>query len=112
MDAILAFPPLILAMGVTVGLGVGLKTAAIGTVLPSIPWYARLMRSEVIQIRTRPFIEATAALGATQKRIIARHILPHTVTTMAVQTRFFLGYDFHIGRAGLPARAQKYSTPE
>ena len=45
MDAILAFPPLILAMAVTVGLGVGLWTAALGIALVSIPWYARLLRS-------------------------------------------------------------------
>ena len=51
MDAILAFPPLILAMAVTVGLGVGVFTAGIGIALVSIPWYARLMRSEAIRIR-------------------------------------------------------------
>lgn len=52
MDALLAFPALVLAMAVTVGLGIGLKTATVGIILPSIPFYARLMRSEVIQVRS------------------------------------------------------------
>jgi peptide/nickel transport system permease protein len=113
MDAILAFPPLILAMGVTVGLGVGLRSATIGIALASVPWYGRLVRSEVIRIRTRPFIESTVALGATRTRIIARHILPHTVTTVAVQTAAAFGYAIlalaALGFVGLGAQVP---TPE
>ncbi len=67
MDTILAFPPLILAMAVTVGLGVGLSTAAIGIALVSVPWYARLLRAEALRIRSLPFIEAAHAMGATQR---------------------------------------------
>ena len=52
MDALLAFPALVLAMAVTVGLGIGLKTATVGIILPSIPFYARLMRPEVIQVKS------------------------------------------------------------
>jgi peptide/nickel transport system permease protein len=85
MDAILAFPPLILAMAVTVGLGVGLKTAAIGATLVLIPWYARLVRSEAIRIRSLPFIEAAHAIGASRRRIIARHVVPHVMPTLAIQ---------------------------
>ncbi|MEQ9226033.1 MAG: ABC transporter permease, partial [Parvibaculum sp.] len=47
MDAILAFPPLIFAMAVAIGLGPGITSAVIGVVLASIPWYFRLLRSEV-----------------------------------------------------------------
>src|ERR1035437_1279372 len=81
MDAILAFPPLILAMAVTVGLGVGLNTAAIGIALVSVPWYARLLPSETIRIRSLPFIEAAHAMGATRSRIMRRHIIPHMLPT-------------------------------
>ena len=113
MDVILAFPPLILAMGVTVGLGVGLTTATIGIVLPSIPWYARLVRSEVIRIKHRPFIESTIALGSTRPRIIIRHILPHTMTTVAIQTAAAFGYAIlalaALGFVGLGAQVP---TPE
>jgi peptide/nickel transport system permease protein len=92
MDAILAFPPLILAMAVTVGLGIGLDTAAIGVALVSVPWYARLLRSEALRIRSLPFIEAAHAMGATRGRIIARHIVPHMLPVLFIQMAAAFGY--------------------
>jgi peptide/nickel transport system permease protein len=92
MDAILAFPPLILAMAVTVGLGVGVTTAAVGIVLTSIPWYARLLRSDALSVRGRPFIEAARALGADRSRIVRRHVLPHVVPTLLIQGASVFGY--------------------
>ncbi len=92
MDAILAFPPLILAMAVTVGLGVGLGTAAAGVALVSIPWYARLLRSEALRIRSLPFIEAAHAMGATRNRIIARHVAPHMLPVLFIQMAAAFGY--------------------
>jgi peptide/nickel transport system permease protein len=92
MDAILAFPPLILAMAVTVGLGVGLNTAAIGVALVSVPWYARLLRSEALRIRSLPFIEAAHAMGATRRRIIARHVVPHMLPVLFIQMAAAFGY--------------------
>ena len=81
MDALLAFPPLVLAMAVTVGLGVGLVTAAIGIVLTSIPWYARLRAQRraagpLARRSSRPRV----ALGATPRRHHrCRHILPNVL---------------------------------
>ncbi len=92
MDAILAFPPLILAMAVTVGLGIGLDTAAIGVSLVSVPWYARLLRSEALRIRSLPFIEAAHAMGATRGRIIARHVVPHMLPVLFIQMAAAFGY--------------------
>lgn len=92
MDAILAFPPLILAMAVTVGLGAGVTTAALGIMLTSIPWYARLLRSDALSIRERPFVEAANALGANRSRTIRRHVLPHLLPTLLVQAGSVFGY--------------------
>lgn len=92
MDAILAFPPLILAMAVTVGLGIGLNTAAIGVALVSVPWYARLLRSEALRIRSLPFIEAAHAMGATRGRIIYRHVVPHMLPVLFIQMAAAFGY--------------------
>jgi peptide/nickel transport system permease protein len=92
MDAILAFPPLILAMAVTVGLGIGLNTAAIGVALVSVPWYARLLRSEALRIRSLPFVEAAHAMGATRGRIIARHVVPHMLPVLFIQMAAAFGY--------------------
>jgi peptide/nickel transport system permease protein len=113
MDAILAFPALILAMAVTVGLGVGLKTAALGIMLTSLPYYARLLRSEVMRIRSLPFIEATHAIGARRTRIMARHIVPHVVSTLLIQGAAVFGYAIltlaALGFVGLGAQVP---TPE
>jgi peptide/nickel transport system permease protein len=100
MDAILAFPPLILAMAVTVGLGVGLSTAAIGIALVSVPWYARLLRAEALRIRSLPFIEAAHAMGATRGRIVRRHVVPHVLPVLFIQMAAAFGYAI-IALAGL-----------
>jgi peptide/nickel transport system permease protein len=92
MDAILAFPPLILAMAVTVGLGIGLNTAAIGVALVSVPWYARLLRSEALRIRSLPFIEASYAIGMKRSRVIARHVIPHMLPVLFIQMAAAFGY--------------------
>jgi peptide/nickel transport system permease protein len=100
MDAILAFPPLILAMAVTVGLGIGLNTAAIGVALVSVPWYARLMRSEALRIRSLPFIEASYAIGMKRSRVIARHVIPHMLPVLFIQMAAAFSYAV-IGLASL-----------
>jgi peptide/nickel transport system permease protein len=92
MDAILAFPPLILAMAVTVGLGAGLDTAAIGIALVSIPWYARLLRSEALRIRSLPFIEASYAIGMKRSRVLRRHVVPHMLPVLFIQMAAAFGY--------------------
>lgn len=92
MDALLAFPPLILAMAVTVGLGVGIVSACIGIALTSIPWYARLLRSDVLRIRALPFVEAGRALGAGRAHLIRRHVVPHVTSTLLIQAASVFGY--------------------
>ena len=113
MDAILAFPPLILAMAVSVGLGSGLDTAGLGIMLTTIPYYARLLRSEVLRIRALPFVEAAHALGARRSRIMLRHIVPHVVSTLLIQAAAVFGYAIltlaALGFVGLGARVP---TPE
>ena len=92
IDALAAFPPLILAMAITVGLGVGLETAALGIMLSSVPYYARLIRADVIRVRALTSVEAAVALGAGRLRVVVRHILPHTTSTMLVQSAAVFGY--------------------
>jgi peptide/nickel transport system permease protein len=113
MDAILAFPALLLAMAVTLGLGVGIRTATIGIIIPTIPWYARLIRSDVLRIRALPFVEASVTLGARRSRTVTRHIFPHTIPTMAIQAGGVFSYAIltlaALGFVGLGAQVP---TPE
>jgi len=91
MDAVLAFPALILAMAITIALGASLQTAAVGVVVSAIPWYARVVRSETLRLKSHPTIEAAEAIGATPTRIVLRHILPHLAPTVIVQAASAFG---------------------
>jgi peptide/nickel transport system permease protein len=113
MDALLAFPPLVLAMAVTIGLGSGTHNAAVGIMLTSVPYYARLLRSEVLRIRTLPFIEAARALGAKRLRIMLRHIVPHVVSTLLIQAAAVFGYAvLTLAALGFVGLGAKVPTPE
>ncbi len=113
MDSILAFPPLVLAMAVTVGLGLGLVTAGIGIALTSVPYYARLLRSDVIRIRSLQFIEAANAIGASRTRIILRHVVPHTVSTLLIQAAALFGYSIlTLAALGFVGLGAQIPTPE
>jgi peptide/nickel transport system permease protein len=113
IDSIAAFPPILLAMAVAIGLGGGLWTAVLGVVISTIPFFARLMRSEVQRIRSYPFIEAAEAMGATPRFVLAWHIAPHAASTMLVQSASVFGYAIitlaGLGFVGLGARVP---TPE
>jgi peptide/nickel transport system permease protein len=113
MDAVLAFPPLILAMAVTVGLGVGLKSAVIGITLTTVPYYARLVRSDVIRIRALSFVEAAIALGASRTRTIIRHIVPHLASTLLIQSAAAFGYAIlSVAALGFIGLGAQVPTPE
>jgi peptide/nickel transport system permease protein len=113
MDAILAFPPLILAMAVTVGLGAGLKSAAIGIVLTSIPFYARLTRADVVRIRSAKYIEAAGTLGATRTRVIFRHIVPNALVSVPILAAANFGYVIlTLAALGFVGLGAQIPTPE
>jgi peptide/nickel transport system permease protein len=113
MDALLAFPPLVLCMAVTVGLGVGLKTAAVGIILTSVPYFARILRSDVLRVRSLNYVEAATTLGATNKRLIFRHILPNVLGTMPVLAAANFGYAIlTLAALGFVGLGAQIPTPE
>lgn len=75
-DVTLSFPPILLAMTVAATLGPGLPNAAVAMVLVWWPIYARLMRAQVLEVRTREHVEAAIAGGAGRLRVLRVHILP------------------------------------
>lgn len=113
LDSIAAFPPILLAMAVAIGLGGGLWTAVLGVVISTIPFFARLMRSEVLRIESYPFIEAARAMGARPGFVLRWHIAPHAASTMLVQCASVFGYAIitlaGLGFVGLGAQIP---TPE
>jgi peptide/nickel transport system permease protein len=76
VDITLSFSPILLAMAVTASLGPGLENAAVAMVIVWWPVYARLMRGQVLSIRSREHVEAATAAGASHTRTLVKHILP------------------------------------
>ncbi|HKP23877.1 MAG TPA: ABC transporter permease [Dongiaceae bacterium] len=76
VDITLSFPPILLAMAVTAAMGPGLQNAALAMIIVWWPVYARLMRGQVLSIRSREHVEAATAAGASHARTLIKHILP------------------------------------
>lgn len=91
MDAILAFPALLLALLVVSVMGPGVVQVLIAFGIAGIPFYARLMRGMVLSIREREFVEAAEALGASPLRIIFLHILPNAMAPLIITTTLAMG---------------------
>jgi peptide/nickel transport system permease protein len=85
MDIMLAFPSIILAIGITTVLGPSITNLMIAVGIVYVPQYARLARSSVLALRDTEFVEAARALGARTPAILARHILPNILTPLLVQ---------------------------
>ena len=85
IDALLAFPALLLAISITAALGPQIWNAMIAIGIVAIPAYTRLTRAQVLSVREREYVTATRAVGATSWRIVTRHILPNISNSLVVQ---------------------------
>jgi peptide/nickel transport system permease protein len=85
IDALLAFPALVLAIAITAALGPQIQNAMIAIGIVAIPAYARLTRGQVLSVRSREFITAARTIGASPLRIVLRHIFPNVTNALIVQ---------------------------
>ena len=90
-DLFLAFPPLLLAMAIVAALGAGLEHAALALSVAWWPWYTRIARGTAVSLRERPFIEAARTIGLPSWKIIARHVVPNSLTPIVVQAMLDIG---------------------
>jgi peptide/nickel transport system permease protein len=91
MDVLLAFPYLLLAIAVVAILGPGLLTAMIAIGIVHIPGYARIVRGSVLVVRSREYVEAATALGASDLRVMSSHVLPNVLAPIIVQVTLNVG---------------------
>lgn len=84
-DAMLSFPQLVLALAVAAVLGPGLAKAMIAIAVVLTPVFMRIMRAQVLTEREREYVDAARALGAADRRIIWRHLLPNSLAPIVVQ---------------------------
>ena len=85
MDVLLAFPGLLLAIGIVTVLGPGLSNALLALAIVGIPVYARLVRASVLATKDLDFITASRALGASPVRLLFARILPNSLSPLIVQ---------------------------
>jgi peptide/nickel transport system permease protein len=92
IDAVLSFPALVLALALGAVLGAGLIGVLIALGVVYTPAFARLMRGQVLTIRTREYVQAARVIGAPDWRIMQRHVLPNALTPIVVQASLSIGF--------------------
>ncbi|MGI4757792.1 MAG: ABC transporter permease [Janthinobacterium lividum] len=85
MNAFLAMPGILLAIAFVAFLGPGTRNVILALTISGWVNYARLVRAQVMSAREREYVEAARALGATDLRLLLRHILPNIVQPVIVQ---------------------------
>jgi peptide/nickel transport system permease protein len=85
MNAFLSFPGILLAIAFVAFLGPGIFNLILALCLGGWVGYARLVRAQVLAVKEKEFVEAARALGATDWRIVTRHILPNIIQPVIVQ---------------------------
>ena len=100
IDALFAFPPLILAITVAALLGRSLHNESIAIAITFVPGLTRVVRGQVLSVREETYIEASRAVGAGPVRMIGRHVLPNVASPLIIQSAVLLGYAL-LAEAGL-----------
>jgi peptide/nickel transport system permease protein len=85
INTFLSFPGVLLAIALAASLGPGLRNVIIALVIAGWAGYARLARAQVLKVKEMDFIAAARSLGASDARILWRHLLPNTIQPVLIQ---------------------------
>ncbi len=92
VDALMGFPPIILALGLMAALGASVNNVVIALVVILVPGATRVIRSQALSIKELDYTLAARSIGASSIRIILRHMLPNVAATYIVLTTLTLGF--------------------
>ncbi len=92
VDAVIAFPSIILALAIVAVLKPSLFNVMLAIGITFVPLFARLVRSQVLSLRESDFVSAARATGASDLRIITRDILPNSLSPIIVQATLAVGF--------------------
>ncbi|GAB7193666.1 ABC transporter permease [Kineococcus sp. NUM-3379] len=92
MDVLFAFPALLLAIAVIAVLGPGATNAMIAIGITYTPVFARVSRAAVLGVREQVYVRASRSLGASDARLLLRHVLPNAAPPIIVQTSVSLAF--------------------
>jgi ABC-type dipeptide/oligopeptide/nickel transport system permease subunit len=90
-DAMMSLPPLVLALAIASALGGGLKDVILSLGIAMVPGYCRLMCGQVLSIKEDDYITVARAMGASDTRIMLRHILPNAFPPLLVLLTLTVG---------------------
>jgi peptide/nickel transport system permease protein len=90
VDALLSFPPIVLAIAVTGALGIGLTNAMLAVGVVFAPYLARITRAQTLVVKNALYVDAARAFGSSTPHIIWRHILPNAIQPVIVQVTLML----------------------
>lgn len=93
VDVLLAFPSILLAIGVMTILGPGIYSVIIAVTIRQIPSFSRMVRSVVLSVKNYEYIEAARALGSSNARIIFKSILPNSFAPILVYSTLQIGWN-------------------
>ena len=85
MDILMSIPGMLMAISLAAAMGPGLTNMVIAIAIADIPVYARVVRSSVLTIKDQEYIEAAQSIGASDARIILKHIIPNCIAPIIVQ---------------------------
>ncbi|MGH7369118.1 MAG: ABC transporter permease [Candidatus Rokuibacteriota bacterium] len=91
MEILQAFPDLILALAISMAIGTGFPAVIVAIAITRIPFGGRVIRSVALSVSAMPFVEAARAAGASQFRVMTRHVLPQCVAPYLVLATTHLG---------------------
>lgn len=100
VDVMLAFPSIVLAIGIAAILGRGLATVIVAVGVVNVPVVARQVRASVLQVRELEYVTAARAMGFGACRILARHVLPNCMAPIIVLSTLGVGFAI-LSAAGL-----------
>jgi peptide/nickel transport system permease protein len=90
-DIMMAIPAFLLAVTVSAALGTGLLNTALAVGLTNIPRFVRLMRAETLSVKGNEYLEAARACGASEVRIILKHVFPNALSSTIVNVTLGIG---------------------
>ena len=92
VDALMGFPPIILALGLMAALGASINNVVIALVVILVPGATRVIRSEALRIKELDYVLSARSIGANPLRIMISHILPNVIATYIVLMTITLGF--------------------
>jgi peptide/nickel transport system permease protein len=91
LDVLMSLPSLILALLLMAGLGAGLTTVIVAIAVTRVPLSSRVVRSMVLSVKELAYVEAARVLGASEARVMARHVAPQCLAPFLIITTGHLG---------------------